>query len=62
MTLLATDRYRLAVRELTLEPYGSIDASHVVLIPGSSPLADTAQARWGRAGSIERRPGHRRRW
>lgn len=50
MTLLATDRYRLAMRELTWNP-GSTDASHVALIPART-LSDTAKA-LGAAGSID---------
>lgn len=49
MTLLATDRYRLAMREMTWNP-GSSDASHVVLIPART-LSETAKA-LGAAGSI----------
>ncbi len=50
VTLLATDRYRLAMRELTWKP-GSPDASHVALIPART-LADTAKA-LGASGSVE---------
>ncbi len=50
ITLLATDRYRLAMRELTWSPVGS-DASHVALIPART-LAETAKA-LGAAGSID---------
>lgn len=50
MTLLATDRYRLAMRELTWSP-GTSDASHVALIPARQ-LSDTAKA-LGASGSIE---------
>ena len=50
MTLLATDRYRLAMRELHWNP-GSTDASHVVLIPART-LADTARS-LGASGSID---------
>lgn len=50
MTLLATDRYRLAMRELVWQPRTS-DASHVALIPART-LSDTAKA-LGAAGSIE---------
>lgn len=50
MTLLATDRYRLAMRELTWNPADSA-ASHVVLVPART-LADTARS-LGASGSIE---------
>lgn len=50
VTLLATDRYRLAMRELTWNPTDSA-ASHVVLVPART-LADTARS-LGASGSIE---------
>lgn len=50
MTLLATDRYRLAMRELTWQP-GSTDAAHVALIPART-LSETAKS-LGAAGSID---------
>ncbi|MDN5797215.1 MAG: DNA polymerase III subunit beta [Intrasporangium sp.] len=50
MTLLATDRYRLAMRELSWAP-ASPDTSHVALIPARQ-LAETAKA-LGAAGSVE---------
>ena len=50
VTLLATDRYRLAMRELTWHP-AATDASHVALIPART-LSDTARA-LGASGSIE---------
>lgn len=50
VTLLATDRYRLAMRELTWHP-SATDASHVALIPART-LSDTARA-LGASGSIE---------
>jgi DNA polymerase-3 subunit beta len=50
MTLLATDRYRLALRELTWSP-GDTAASHVALIPART-LSETARA-LGAAGSID---------
>ncbi|WP_153397195.1 DNA polymerase III subunit beta [Ornithinicoccus halotolerans] len=50
MTLLATDRYRLAMRELTWNP-GQTDLSHVALIPART-LSETAKA-LGAAGSID---------
>jgi len=50
MTLLATDRYRLAMRELTWNPEAT-DASHVALVPART-LSETAKA-LGAAGSIE---------
>jgi DNA polymerase III subunit beta len=50
MTLLATDRYRLAMRELHWSPT-STDASHVVLIPART-LSDTARS-LGASGSID---------
>lgn len=50
VTLLATDRYRLAMRELTWNP-AAADASHVALIPART-LSETAKA-LGAAGSVE---------
>jgi DNA polymerase III subunit beta len=50
VTLLATDRYRLAMRELTWNP-SATDASHAALIPART-LSDTAKA-LGAAGSVE---------
>lgn len=50
MTLLATDRYRLAMRELTWNP-NATDASHVLLVP-SRTLSETARS-LGAAGNIE---------
>ncbi len=50
ITLLATDRYRLAMRELTWNPEVS-DASHVALVPART-LSDTAKA-LGASGSVE---------
>ena len=50
VTLLATDRYRLAMRELTWSPNTS-DASHIALIPART-LSDTAKA-LGASGSVE---------
>ena len=50
LSLLATDRYRLALRELTWNP-AATDASHVALIPART-LSDTAKA-LGASGSIE---------
>ncbi|KNX38764.1 DNA polymerase III subunit beta [Luteipulveratus halotolerans] len=50
LTLLATDRYRLAMRELTWNP-GATDASHVALIPART-LSDTAKA-LGASGSVD---------
>jgi DNA polymerase-3 subunit beta len=50
LTLLATDRYRLAMRELTWSPEDT-DASHVALVPART-LSDTAKA-LGALGSIE---------
>jgi DNA polymerase-3 subunit beta len=50
VTMLATDRYRLAMRELVWHPMAS-DASHVALIPART-LSETAKA-LGAAGSIE---------
>ncbi|MDE9365380.1 DNA polymerase III subunit beta [Luteipulveratus sp. YIM 133132] len=50
LTLLATDRYRLAMRELSWNP-GAPDASHVALIPART-LSDTAKA-LGASGSVE---------
>jgi DNA polymerase-3 subunit beta len=49
ITLLATDRYRLAMRELSWNP-DSPDASHVALVPART-LSDTAKA-LGAAGSV----------
>jgi DNA polymerase-3 subunit beta len=50
MTLLATDRYRLAMRELHWNPTAT-DASHVVLIPART-LSETARS-LGASGSID---------
>lgn len=50
ITLLATDRYRLAMRELSWQPQ-SDDASHVALIPART-LSETAKA-LGAAASVE---------
>jgi DNA polymerase-3 subunit beta len=50
VTLLATDRYRLAMRELTWNP-GAADASHIALVPART-LSETAKA-LGASGSIE---------
>jgi DNA polymerase III subunit beta len=50
ITLLATDRYRLAMRELTWNPEAT-DASHVALVPART-LSDTAKA-LGALGSVE---------
>lgn len=50
MTLLATDRYRLAMRELTWNPTDTA-ASHIVLVPART-LADTARS-LGASGSID---------
>ena len=50
ITLLATDRYRLAMRELTWNPEVT-DASHVALVPART-LSDTAKA-LGASGSVE---------
>ncbi len=50
VTLLATDRYRLAMRELTWSPSAS-DASHVALVPARN-LADTAKT-LGASGKVE---------
>ena len=50
ITLLATDRYRLAMRELRWNPVAT-DASHVALVPART-LSDTAKA-LGASGSVE---------
>ncbi|TWE10350.1 DNA polymerase III subunit beta [Rudaeicoccus suwonensis] len=50
LSLLATDRYRLALRELTWNPSTS-DAEHVALIPART-LLDTAKA-LGASGSVQ---------
>ena len=50
MTLLATDRYRLAMREITWNPSAS-DASHVALVPART-LLDTARS-LGAAGTVD---------
>ena len=50
MTLLATDRYRLAMRELHWNPT-STDADHVVLIPART-LSETARS-LGASGTID---------
>ncbi len=49
VTLLATDRYRLAMRELTWNPVAT-DASHLALIPART-LTEMAKA-LGAAGSV----------
>jgi DNA polymerase-3 subunit beta len=50
VTLLATDRYRLAMRELNWSPSAS-DASHVALVPARN-LSDTAKS-LGASGKVE---------
>jgi DNA polymerase III subunit beta len=50
ITLLATDRYRLAMRELTWKPAAS-DVGQVALIPART-LSDTAKA-LGASGSVD---------
>ncbi|HOT56898.1 MAG TPA: DNA polymerase III subunit beta [Ornithinibacter sp.] len=50
MTLLATDRYRLAMRELHWNPTAT-DASHVVLIPART-LSDISRS-LGASGSVD---------
>ena len=50
ITLLATDRYRLAMRELTWNPHAT-DISHVALVPART-LSDTSKA-LGALGSVE---------
>jgi DNA polymerase-3 subunit beta len=50
ITLLATDRYRLAMREITWNPEAT-DASHLALVPART-LSETAKA-LGAAGSVE---------
>jgi DNA polymerase-3 subunit beta len=50
MTLLATDRYRLAMRELHWNP-SAADANQVLLVPGRT-LLETAKA-LGSSGSID---------
>ncbi len=50
VTLLATDRYRLAMRELTWSPEVT-DTSHVALVPART-LSETARA-LGAAGSVQ---------
>ena len=50
ITLLATDRYRLAMRELTWKPTAS-DIAQVALIPART-LSDTAKA-LGASGSVD---------
>ncbi len=50
VTLLATDRYRLAMRELTWQPAAS-DAAYTALIPART-LGDTAKS-LGASGSVE---------
>jgi DNA polymerase-3 subunit beta len=49
VTLLATDRYRLAMRELTWNP-DAADARHLALVPART-LSDTAKA-LGASGSV----------
>jgi DNA polymerase-3 subunit beta len=56
MTLLATDRYRLAMRELHWNPTAT-DASHVVLIPART-LSDISRS-LGASGSVDVALGHR---
>jgi DNA polymerase-3 subunit beta len=51
VTLAATDRYRLAVRELKWQP-GQPDISSVAMIPGKT-LADTAKALGATGAEIE---------
>jgi DNA polymerase-3 subunit beta len=55
VTFLATDRYRLAMREFTWNPSDG-DASHVALIPART-LAETARARWARVARWPWRSG-----
>jgi DNA polymerase-3 subunit beta len=55
ITLLATDRYRLAMRELTWNPQ-TTDVSHVALVPART-LSETSKA-LGALGSIEIHLGH----
>ncbi len=55
VTLLATDRYRLAMRELTWQP-NRPDISHVALVPARQ-LSDTAKA-LGASGAVELALGH----
>ncbi len=50
ITLLATDRYRLAMRELTWSPAAS-DTAYLALVPART-LSDTAKA-LGASGSVE---------
>ncbi len=50
MTMLATDRYRLAMRELTWDPAGA-DADLTVLVPART-LSDTARA-LGASATVE---------
>lgn len=54
MTMLATDRYRLAMRELTWNPNGGEDMT--VLVPART-LSDTARA-LGASGTVELALGH----
>ena len=56
ITLLATDRYRLAMRELTWKPTAS-DIAQVALIPART-LSDTAKA-LGASGSVDMALGWR---
>ena len=61
VTLLATDRYRLAMRELALEAHARPDVSRVALVPART-LADTAKALGaGGTGDDRARPAARRR-
>lgn len=55
LSLLATDRYRLALRELTWNP-ASADAAHVALIPART-LSETARA-LGASGTVGIALGH----
>lgn len=54
MTMLATDRYRLAMRELAWNPQGAVDMT--VLVPART-LSDTARA-LGASGTVELALGH----
>ncbi|MGN9787225.1 DNA polymerase III subunit beta [Nonomuraea sp. ZG12] len=51
VTLAATDRYRLAVRELRWQP-DQVDISAIAMIPGKT-LADTAKALGGTGAEVE---------
>src|SRR4051794_26569778 len=61
ISLLATDRYRMALKEITWRPQ-STNASAVALVP-AKVLSDTARAMTaGEEGVVSLRPGHGGSW